>query len=1182
MVQKAENKYKAIFQSIDEGFSLLELIFDNNGKVVDYWHKESNPAFVKITGLKNPFNKRASDFLPGLEQEWFEALGKAYYSGEPIRVEHPVKELQRWYSCHLARVGSEGNFFIAAVYDDITERKRIEKDQSFLSAISKQLVELQYIGDTMQELGEKIARHFNAPWCYLAEQGEDAATVVSSYGWNAADVPSLKGTYRLKDLWPNELTETANEAVVTIVNDTQTDERLATGLYSLIGIRSFVAMPIGSDGRLHFTLTILDTRPRQWRDDEIELMQELVSRIWARLERARAEEALQQSQEKYRTVFDNMEQGFCIIDVLFDEAGKAFDYRFLEVNPVFEKQTGLQNAVGKRIKELEPAQEDHWFQIYGDVVKTGKLAHFENEAAHLAGGVWYDVFALPVDTPTGRQVAVFFNDTTERKKAEERQAFLLKLNDALRPLVDPAAIQSVAAELLGKHLKANQSQYGEVLGDYMHIRHGYGDGIAPMTGWYRLIDFGERMMESFRSGRVQICNDATTDPTISDAEHTLLAAAQIGSYIAMPLVKENQWMATLSVHSKEPRQWKQHEIDLVQDVAERTWAAVEKAKAESSLRKSEEKYRTLFNSIDEGFCIIEMIHNTRDEAINYRFVEVNKAYEKHTGQKNPTGRLGNFVAPDTEPYWLSIYDNVARTGQPIRFENYHQDSQRWYESYASRLGGEGSRQVAIIFNDVTERRQREEQQDYLLKLNDALLLLTDPLAIQETAARILGQHLHASRTFYYEAIDNGDGYTLTIKKDYHSDDMPDLAGRYQQKAFGKRLFKNLPLGEPLAINDVNLVPMLTSTEIQAYHAAKVQSFIAVPFLKADKYVAGINVQSSVPRAWTTAEIELAKETAERTWTAVEQAKAKEQLAKELEHTKKLQEISNQIIVENNIDALYAALLDSAMDIMHSDAASMQTLSRDNNDLLLLSYKNFHPQSAKTWAVLHADSTTSCGQALLKNERIVFPNVDEAPLEISEKDLEAYRLSNIVAMQSTPLISRSGKPLGMISTHWNKVHHPSDHDLNLLDVLARQAADLIEQREAQEALRESKERMSKLVTLMPAAVYTCDAQGHITYYNRRAVEMWGREPNAEEISGKYCGSLRMWLPDGSLLMHEDSPMANAVLNGRSTRNMEVVIERPDGSRILANANIDPLYDNEGRPAGAINVFMDITEGKLRNS
>jgi len=115
----------------------------------------------------------------------------------------------------------------------------------------------------------------------------------------------------------------------------------------------------------------------------------------------------------------------------------------------------------------------------------------------------------------------------------------------------------------------------------------------------------------------------------------------------------------------------------------------------------------------------------------------------------------------------------------------------------------------------------------------------------------------------------------------------------------------------------------------------------------------------------------------------------------------------------------------------------------------------------------------------------------------------------------------------------------------------------------------------ILDLLPAAVYACDAEGRITRYNRKAAEIWGREPRIGDPGELYCGSYRLFWPDGRPLVHRDTPMADAIHTGRSHREMEVVIEQPSGRRIHTRVNIDPIRDETGEIIGAINCFHDVT-------
>jgi PAS domain S-box-containing protein len=115
-----------------------------------------------------------------------------------------------------------------------------------------------------------------------------------------------------------------------------------------------------------------------------------------------------------------MDEGFCVVEVLFDQNNRPTDYRFVEINPAFEKQTGIANALGRTVREIVPQHEQHWYDIYGKVALTGEPLRFENRAQAL--NRWFDVFAYRVGAPEQRRVAVLFTDITKRKAADQALA----------------------------------------------------------------------------------------------------------------------------------------------------------------------------------------------------------------------------------------------------------------------------------------------------------------------------------------------------------------------------------------------------------------------------------------------------------------------------------------------------------------------------------------------------------------------------------------------------------------------------------------------------------------------------------------------------------------------------------------------------------------------------------------
>ena len=134
----------------------------------------------------------------------------------------------------------------------------------------------------------------------------------------------------------------------------------------------------------------------------------------------------------------------------------------------------------------------------------------------------------------------------------------------------------------------------------------------------------------------------------------------------------------------------------------------------------------------------------------------------------------------------------------------------------------------------------------------------------------------------------------------------------------------------------------------------------------------------------------------------------------------------------------------------------------------------------------------------------------------------------------------------------------------------------ERKLAETALRESEGRYRRLIESLPAAVYTCDAQGHITLYNQAAVALWGREP--ELGKDLWCGSWRIYRPEGATVPPDQCPMAVAMREGRPIREVEIVIERPDGTRRNVLTHPDPICDESGTVIGSINMLVDITERK----
>ena len=197
---------------------------------------------------------------------------------------------------------------------------------------------------------------------------------------------------------------------------------------------------------------------------------------------------------------------------------------------------------------------------------------------------------------------------------------------------------------------------------------------------------------------------------------------------------------------------------------------------------------------------------------------------------------------------------------------------------------------------------------------------------------------------------------------------------------------------------------------------------------------------------------------ERPKSAAGPHRVEDRLEQELAGARALQAISTRLISEDDQDSLYAQIVEAAVDLMGADFASLQMAEPGGQGLTLLAWRGFEPESARHWHRVDIRAVTSCAMALRSQRRVVVSDVEETEALAGTRELDEYRRSGIRSMQSTVLVSRTGRTLGMLSTHWARPFDLRSGDFRHFDVLARQAADLIERAQTQRELRESEERL----------------------------------------------------------------------------------------------------------------------------
>jgi PAS domain S-box-containing protein len=296
------------------------------------------------------------------------------------------------------------------------------------------------------------------------------------------------------------------------------------------------------------------------------------------------------------------------------------------------------------------------------------------------------------------------------------------------------------------------------------------------------------------------------------------------------------------------------------------------------------------------------------------------------------------------------------------------------------------------------------------------------------------------------------------------------------------------------------------------------------------------------------------------------------LASEVAAARTLQSISTRLMSETTQDSLFTQILDAAMELLASDASSLQMLAPDGESLSLLAWRNLHPDSAAFWQRVTADAGSTCGRALRDNVRVVVTNVDSCEFMAGTPDLEECRRSGIRAVQSTPLRSRVGRPLGMISTHWHAPHTLAEDDFRLFDVLARQAADLIERTRAEEALRDSEERFRLIADTAPVVVWMSDASKDCAYLNQTWLNLTGQPFDAALGNG--------WMDrihPGDVVECWD--IYARAFDRREPFQMDFRLRRYDGEYRWMVSTGAPKYQRNGSFTGYIGFAIDVTERRL---
>jgi signal transduction histidine kinase/CheY-like chemotaxis protein len=370
--------FNLIFENIPADLHLWKLVRDENGAIKTWRLLNINPVSLKhwMKTREETIGKTADEIFPGATEQFMPIVQKIFAEGAPYSWEThftPLNEYLKMTSIPF------GEYFISAgtdVTDIMKAAQDLKASEEHFRALIKASSDVIYrMSPSWTEMRLLSGADF------IADMGDQDRTWMQKY-IHPDDHPHVKEI--INDAILNKSTVELEHRVLRM------DGRLGWMFSRVIPI-------LNASGDI-----------TEWLGMSSDIT-----------ERKQSAQELQQREEKYRTLFESIDEGFCIIEVLFSDSGRPVDFVYKEVNPAFERQSGLRNVVGRRTREFIPNLEEYWLEIYGNVALTGESVRLKNPGQSIDR--YYDVYAFRVGEPEQHRVAVLFNDVTERERAIQQK-----------------------------------------------------------------------------------------------------------------------------------------------------------------------------------------------------------------------------------------------------------------------------------------------------------------------------------------------------------------------------------------------------------------------------------------------------------------------------------------------------------------------------------------------------------------------------------------------------------------------------------------------------------------------------------------------------------------------------------------------------------------------------------------
>jgi len=374
--------------------------------------------------------------------------------------------------------------------------------------------------------------------------------------------------------------------------------------------------------------------------------------------------------------------------------------------------------------------------------------------------LWFLTRLLPYRSEEDRieGVVITFVNITDHKRTEYRlreseawQAFLVQFNDTLRPLSAPEEIQQKAAQLLGEHLEVNRAGYVEIDGNEAVVQRGYLKDVLPLPDRFEFTAFQEKLLEIGQSGTVSV-DDVAKDSRFTPQERHGLADVEVGAFVVVTLLKNGAIVAALGVHNKLPRTWSKGEVELIRNLAERTWDTVRRARAEEALRYSERRLQAIIEQVPLCIGVLNLegkmiLANQKMQALLPNMMpSIDPALRSRWRHSDDQGKE---TPPENWPGARALRGISTVPGMEFQFDQLD-GGVRWELVSAVPFLDQNDEitgaVVAVL--DITERKQAERERDRERgRLETIIEILPAALAFADVSGKIV-RHNKAFRELW--------------------------------------------------------------------------------------------------------------------------------------------------------------------------------------------------------------------------------------------------------------------------------------------------------------------------------------------------------------------------------------------------------------------------------------------------